>query len=70
MCPEVLEDTQVPCPKCGMALEPASLTPMPTRTEYVCPMHPEVVQSEPGACPKCGMALEPNMVTVEEEQNP
>ena len=70
MCPEVLEDTQVPCPKCGMALEPASLTPMPTRTEYVCPMHPEVVQSEPGACPKCGMALEPKMVTVEEEQNP
>ncbi|MEP7152279.1 MAG: heavy metal translocating P-type ATPase [Nitrospira sp.] len=70
MCPEVLEDSQVPCPKCGMALEPASLSPLPTRTEYVCPMHPEVVQAEPGACPKCGMALEPKTVTVEEEQNP
>ncbi|MBI4002964.1 MAG: HAD-IC family P-type ATPase, partial [Nitrospira defluvii] len=70
MCPDVLEDTQVPCPKCGMALESASLLPLPTRTEYICPMHPEVVQAEPGACPKCGMALEAKTVTVEEEQNP
>ncbi len=70
MCPEVLEDKQVPCPKCGMALEPASPLPLPARTEYVCPMHPEVVQAEPGACPKCGMALEPRTVTVEDEQNP
>ena len=70
MCPDVLEEKQVPCPKCGMALEPASLLPLPTRTEYVCPMHPEVVQPEPGACPKCGMALEPKTVTVEDDQNP
>jgi Cu+-exporting ATPase len=70
MCPDVSEETQVPCPKCGMALEPASLSPLQTRTEYVCPMHPEVVQAEPGACPKCGMALESKTVTAEEEQNP
>lgn len=70
MCPEVLEEKPVPCPKCGMALEPASVQPLQTKTDYVCPMHPEVVQAEPGACPKCGMALEPRTVTVEEEQNP
>ena len=70
MCPEVLEDKPVPCPKCGMALEPSSPLPLPEKTEYVCPMHPEIVQAEPGACPKCGMALEPRTVTVEEEQNP
>ena len=70
MCPEVLEEKPVPCPKCGMALEPASPMPLLTRTEYVCPMHPEVVQAEPGACPKCGMALEAKTVTVEEEENP
>ncbi|WHZ23319.1 MAG: P-type ATPase [Nitrospira sp.] len=70
MCPEVLEEKPIPCPKCGMALEPSSFLPPPTKTEYVCPMHPEVVQPEPGDCPKCGMALEPRTVTVEEEQNP
>jgi Cu+-exporting ATPase len=70
MCPDVLEEKPVPCPKCGMALERASFLPPQTKTDYVCPMHPEVVQPEPGACPKCGMALEPRTVTVEEEQNP
>lgn len=70
MCPEVLEDEPVPCPKCGMALEPASPLQAGTRTEYVCPMHPEVVSQEPGACPKCGMALEARTVTVEEAPNP
>ena len=70
MCPEVSEDKPVPCPKCGMALEPASIQPLPTKTEYVCPMHPEVVKAEPGPCPICGMALESRTVTVEEERNP
>jgi Cu+-exporting ATPase len=70
MCPEVLEDKPVPCPKCGMALEPASPLQEVSKTEYVCPMHPEVVSPEPGACPKCGMALEPRTVTVEETANP
>jgi Cu+-exporting ATPase len=54
------------CPKCGMALEPATVTAPVTRTEYTCPMHPEIVRSEPGICPKCGMALEPREVRAEE----
>jgi Cu+-exporting ATPase len=70
MCPDVLEEKPVPCPKCGMALEPASPLQGSTRTEYVCPMHPEVVAQEPGACPKCGMALELRTVTGEETANP
>jgi Cu+-exporting ATPase len=69
MCPEVSEDEPVPCPKCGMALEPAEPT-VGRKTEYTCPMHPEIVQSEPGACPICGMALEPRTVSVEAEANP
>ncbi|HVB35554.1 MAG TPA: heavy metal translocating P-type ATPase [Patescibacteria group bacterium] len=69
MHPEVKTKKQEPCPKCGMALEPASLLPL-QKTEYTCPMHPEVLQSEPGACPKCGMALEPKTVFVEEGENP
>src|SRR5690606_8750828 len=56
MCPEVKEERPVPCPSCGMALEP----PIggATRTRYTCPMRPEVVRDEPGDCPICGMALE------------
>ncbi len=67
MDPEVRQLGPGSCPKCGMALEPATFQPPATRTEYTCPMHPEVVQSEPGACPICGMALEPRTVTVEED---
>jgi Cu+-exporting ATPase len=67
MCPEVHATKPVPCPKCGMPLEPAA-APTPTeRTLWTCPMHPEVVRDEPGECPKCGMALEPRTVAVEEE---
>ncbi|MBN9657130.1 MAG: heavy metal translocating P-type ATPase [Acidobacteria bacterium] len=66
MDPEVHQRGPGSCPKCGMALEPATYTPPPTRTEYTCPMHPEIVRSEPGACPICGMALEPREVTSEE----
>ena len=69
MCPEVRETEPVPCPSCGMALEPESIG-LPTRTTYVCPMHPEVEQSEPGSCPKCGMALEPRQIVLDEEPNP
>ncbi|MBS1853007.1 MAG: heavy metal translocating P-type ATPase [Acidobacteria bacterium] len=69
MCPEVRETHPVPCPKCGMALEPE--TPfVRTTVEYTCPMHPEIVRSGPGSCPICGMALEPRTVTAKEEENP
>ena len=70
MDPEVESDRPGPCPKCGMALEPATPAAPSTRTEWTCPMHPEVARSEPGSCPKCGMALEPRTVEVEPGPNP
>lgn len=70
MDPEVRQPQPGACPKCGMALEPLTSAPAPTKIEYVCPMHPEIVRSEPGSCPICGMALEPRTVTLEEEVNP
>ena len=66
MDPEVSESKPGACPICGMALEPADVTVLPTRTEYTCPMHPEIVQPAPGACAICGLALEARTVTVEE----
>jgi Cu+-exporting ATPase len=54
------------CPKCGMALEPLTITPPPKKVEYTCPMHPQVVREASGSCPICGMALEPRTVTGEE----
>ena len=45
--------------------------PMPTGTQWTCPMHPEIVRDKPGSCPLCGMALEPMGVpTGEEGPNP
>ena len=70
MCPEVREREPVPCPSCGMALEPAVSTDTLNAVEYTCPMHPEVVQDAPGSCPVCGMALEPRTVVLEEPPNP
>lgn len=66
MHPEVCESKQVPCPKCGMALEP--ITPsIVMKTEWTCPMHPEIISDQPGSCPICGMALEPRTALAEEE---
>jgi P-type Cu+ transporter len=70
MDPEVRESKAGTCPKCGMALEPATVAPPVTRVEYVCPMHPEIVRLKPGSCPICGMALEPRTVSLEDEPNP
>lgn len=69
MHPEVHAAKPGPCPKCGMALEAAVTTPLPTKTEYVCPMHAQIVRDAPGSCPICGMALEPRTVTAEEAPN-
>ncbi len=66
MDPEVSESKPAACPIRGMALEPADVMVLPTRTEYTCPMHPEIVQRTAGACAICGMALEVRTVTVEE----
>jgi Cu+-exporting ATPase len=67
MHPEVRQEGSGSCPKCGMALEPATPLITPAKTEWTCPMHPEIVQSKPGNCPKCGMALEPKAGVEEEE---
>jgi Cu+-exporting ATPase len=67
MHPEVHNAGPGSCPKCGMALEPATIEAPSSRTEYTCPMHPEIVRDAPGSCPICGMALEPRTVSVDEE---
>ncbi len=68
MHPEVREPTPGACPKCGMALQPASPV-APSRTEWTCPMHPEIVRDAPGSCPICGMALEPRTVSADEGES-
>src|SRR5262245_46819130 len=70
MHPEVRQPGPGSCPKCGMALEPVTVSMPTTTVEYTCPMHPEIVRREPGFCPICGMALEPRTVTVEDEEHP
>ena len=70
MHPEVRQPKPGSCPKCGMALEPATLTAPKQKIEYTCPMHPEIVRDAPGSCPICGMALEPRTVSLDEEENP
>ncbi len=69
MHPEVRQDKPGSCPKCGMSLEPVTVTTAPQKIEYTCPMHPEIVRDAPGNCPICGMALEPRTVTLDEEGN-
>ena len=69
MHPEIKQTGPGSCPKCGMALEPVTVTAPAKHTEYTCPMHPQIVRPGPGSCPICGMALEPREVTAE-ESNP
>jgi Cu+-exporting ATPase len=66
MHPEIHKDAPGDCPKCGMALEPETMTAPTTKTQYTCPMHPQIIRDEPGNCPICGMTLEPMTVTVSE----
>jgi len=65
MHPDVQADKPGSCPKCGMALERATVA-APKR-QYTCPMHPEIVRDEPGSCPICGMALEPVQVSEDDD---
>ncbi len=67
MHPEIRQKGMGSCPKCGMGLEPETISLAATKTQYTCPMHPEIIQDHPGSCPKCGMALEPMTITVEEK---
>ncbi len=70
MHPEVRQRSPGSCPKCGMALEPATIKVSAGKTEYTCPMHPEIIREEPGSCPICGMPLELRSVTGEERVDP
>ncbi len=70
MHPEIQQDRQGSCPKCGMALEPVAPIQPVSKTEYVCPTHPQIVRSEPGNCPICGMALEPRVFSAGDEASP
>ena len=65
MHPEVHQAGPGNCPKCGMALEAATLAMPASRTEFTCPMHPEIVRDQPGNCPVCGMTLEPRDVATD-----
>lgn len=67
MHPEVKQEGPGSCPKCGMALEPVTVTAPKEKIEYTCPMHPQIVRDAPGFCPICGMGLEPRTVVAEEE---
>ena len=66
---EVRQDKPGSCPKCGMALERATVAAPREKIEYTCPMHPQIVRDAPGNCPICGMALEPRTVSLAEEEN-
>ncbi|MGH9927811.1 MAG: heavy metal translocating P-type ATPase [Pyrinomonadaceae bacterium] len=67
MHPAVREPKPGSCTKCGMSLEPLTVTAPKEKVEYTCPMHPQIIRDAPGACPICGMALEPRVVTGAEE---
>jgi len=67
MHPEVRAPKPGSCPKCGMALEPATVPLSKKKIEYTCPMHPQITRDAPGSCPICGMALEPRVPSGEEE---
>src|SRR6185503_12689282 len=41
MHPEVRQNKPGSCPKCGMALEPLTVTAPREKVEYTCPMHPQ-----------------------------
>jgi Cu+-exporting ATPase len=67
MDPEVRQERSGACPKCGMPLEPETISGPTTKVEWTCPMHPEIVRGAPGNCPICGMALEPRTITLDED---
>ena len=69
MCPGVVSDQPVACPKCGMALQRNVGLIAQEKVIYTCPMHPEIRQDEPGTCPKCGMNLEPEYIEPSREED-
>jgi Cu+-exporting ATPase len=69
MHPEVNQKGPGSCPKCGMALDPATPSSPTKHSDWTCPMHPQISKDGPGQCPICGMNLEPREVTTD-ESNP
>ena len=72
MHPDVSQEKEGVCPKCGMKLEKNKLPEerkiiQEKKMVYVCPMmeDSDVVSNVPGDCPKCGMKLIPKEVEVE-----
>ena len=64
MHPDVSQEKEGVCPKCGMRLEKHELSKeqriaQEKKVVYICPMKEdaEVISNEPGDCPKCGMKL-------------
>ncbi|MGA2536021.1 MAG: copper-translocating P-type ATPase [Terracidiphilus sp.] len=66
MHPDVRKPDPGSCPKCGMTLEPETISASAAHTQYICPMHPQIVRDQPGNCPICGMTLESKAATIEE----
>ena len=71
MHPDVVQEDEGVCPKCGMKLEKYELPEERKVTKekkviYVCPMEEDkdVVSGEPGDCPKCGMKLVAKKIEV------
>jgi P-type Cu+ transporter len=62
MHPKVHSTETGSCPKCGMALEPETVSAVAAHSQYTCSMHPQIVRDHPDACPICGMTLEPTTV--------
>src|SRR5450631_1851624 len=48
MHPEIRQPGPGNCPRCGMALESATISAPAKGTEYTCPMHPQIVRDAPG----------------------
>ena len=53
MHPEVLQKGSGSCPKCGMALEPATPSAPAKHSDWTWPMHPQISKDGPGQCPIC-----------------
>jgi Heavy metal binding domain len=52
MHPDIIEDREGACPRCGMPLVPVRLD-----TAFSCPVHPSVIETGPGTCRICRRSL-------------
>ncbi len=52
----------------GYLAGPTALEPMPTGTQFICPMYPEIVTDAPDNSSKRGVALEPMSAPASENE--